>query len=250
MPTITVRVTDEVRDGLQKLAEAERITLSDYVRNTLQNSIHQANERERKPEHDGPTSLTRMERHAFSLLHRILGRVLPPDANDVDGDAEYQLRLAKVLEQGFTAEYWTEFSGLRPELSRYDSEFVADTLDMFRALQGSLDALEEAGINVDEDLKRRLKFSGFDRNDPLESQMADYVRFLVEDERWEEQAAFVLGREKGNSHMRMISTYSRMLTEYREIRQAKPRAFTRESYLLTEPELRRMEHASLHPDMH
>lgn len=45
------------------------------------------------------------------------GRVLPEDANDVDGDREYQLERAQVIEKGFTAEHETEFCGIKPELS-------------------------------------------------------------------------------------------------------------------------------------
>ena len=35
----------------------------------------------------------------------MLARVLPEDANDDDGGADYQLRRARVIESSFTGEY-------------------------------------------------------------------------------------------------------------------------------------------------
>lgn len=248
MKTITIRVSDEVRDALLRKAESEQVTLSDYVRNTLENSIFDFKGTERRTDDSAPESLSPVERLQLSLLHRILARVLPEDANGVDGDSEHQLGLAEVLEKGFTGEYGTEFVGIEPEISKHDSGFVMDVLDMFRALFGSIAALEEDGTALDETLKRRLSFSGLDGNDPLESQLGEYVRFLVEDDRWTENAEFVLGPAKGNSHARMVPVYSRMLTQYRAIRQSRPQGYTRASYLLTLEELQAVEKASIHPD--
>ena len=248
MATITVRIDDDTRDALQAKADEERKTLSDFVRARLQDAIFDYRV-EPRASGDGlePNSMTALERHTLALLHRILGRVLPEDANDVDGDEEYQLERAKVLERGFTKEYWIEFAGLRPELTARQCEFVMDVLDMFRIALYSLNELREKGTEVDEALQRSLSFSGFDHNDPLESQMSDYVRFLLKDDKWSEQKEFVLRRERGNSHHRMIDVYSRMLTEYREVKQQRPQRSDRKSYLLAKDELHQVAAAMIHP---
>jgi uncharacterized protein YfbU (UPF0304 family) len=246
MATLTVRISDETRDGLQKKADKERKTLSDFVRERLDDAVFDYREEQGDPD-SGPQSMTRNERHMFSLLHRILGRVLPEDANDIDGDTEYQLERAEVLEQGFSKEYWMEFAGLRPELSARQCEFVMDVLDMFRMALYSINKLHETGTDVSEDLQRSLSFSGFDHNDTQEGQLSDYVAFLVKSDKWSEQKDFVLGPERGNSHMQMSAVYSRMLTAYREVKQARPKGASRSSYFLTDAELREVAAARIHP---
>lgn len=250
MATISIRVDDSMRDALQAKAEAKRQSLSDFVRDRLQDAIF--NFREESPNNDPykeglePDSLTPLERHTLSLLHRILGRVLPADSNDVDGDLDYQLERAKVLEEGFTMEYWTEFAGMRPELDARQCAFVMDVLDMFRIALYSMNELQKEGEVVDDSLRRSLTFEGFDHNHKLESQLSEYVQFLVQDDKWTEQKEFVLGPERGNSHHQMADVYSRMLTAYREAKQSRPKT-GRKAYLLGEDDLAKMAAARVHP---
>jgi len=247
MATITVRISDEVRDALQTKAESEHQTLSDFVRARLEDSVFEFRTPEVKDGAYEIKSMSPMERHMLSLLHRILGRVLPEDANDTDGDLKYQLERAKVLERGFTREYWVEFAGLSLELTPQKCEFVMDVLDMFRIAQYSIRHLREDGIEIDEKLEYALAFHGFDHNDALEHQMSEYVRFLVKDGKWEEQKDFVLGHDRGNSHSRQVDVYSRMLSRYREVKQLRGRSTDRTSYLLTKEQLEQIAAAHVHP---
>lgn len=247
MATITVRIPDDVRDALQEKASEERQSLSDFVRERLEDAVFPFREREERQKDLEVDSLTAMERHTLSLLHRILGRVLPKDANGTDGDEEYQLERAKVLERGYTKEYWIEFVGLSPELSPWQCEFVMDVLDMFRIALFSINHLREEGVDVADDLRRSLTFRGFDHNDQVEGQMSDYVRFLIKDDKWAEQAEFVLGDERGNSHHRMIDLYSRMLTRYREVKQERFPSTSRHGYLLTYEQLEQLVAAQTYP---
>jgi uncharacterized protein YfbU (UPF0304 family) len=246
LASITVRIDDAVRDVLQAKAEDERQTLSDFIRDRLQDAVFEFRDGEQSREGLEPETLTALDRHMLALLHRILGRVLPEDANDVDGDLDYQLERAKVLERGFTKEYWIEFAGIRPELNARRCAFVMDVLDMFRIALYSINDLREKGTLFDDSLKHDLTFQGFDHNDEVENQMSDYVRFLVKGDKWTEQEEFVLGRERGNSHHPMADVYSRMLTAYREVKQSRPRTDPR-AYLLTEKDLARIAAARIHP---
>lgn len=247
MATITVRLSDDTRDALQAKADAERQTLSDFVRSRLEDAVFVYADRPKGDVAFKPESLDPMQRHTLALLHRILARVLPADSAETDGDTDYQLERAKVLERGFTGEYSTEFAGLREELTPRQCEFVMDVLDMFRIALYSINQLREDGAEVDNTLREDLTFRGFDHNDPLEYQMSEYVRYLVKNEKWEEQAEFVLGRERGNSHHLTAETYSRMLTAYREVKQSRPRSYARNSYLLSADELRLIAEARIHP---
>lgn len=249
MATITVRIDDATRDALQAKAEEQRQSLSDFVRDRLNDAVFGFRSEEEPKASGGlePESMTAYERHQLALLHRVLARVLPEDANDVDGDKEYQLERAKVLERGYTSEYWVEFAGIQPELNARHCDFVNDVLELFRAALASMAELRKQGTEIDESLERALKFEGFDHNDRLENQMANYVQFLVEDDKWLEQTEVVSGPDRGNSHHQMLPVYSRMLTEFREVKQNPARKSGRKSYLLSEEELRKIAAARVHP---
>lgn len=251
MATITVRIEDSVRNALQAKADEERQTLSDFVRDRLQDAVFSFRDADKvksgRSDDFEPETLSPLDRHKLALLHRILARVLPVDGNDVDGDLEHQLERANVLERGFTRDYSMEFVGLQPELSARHCDFVMDVLELSRIALYSIKYLREQGVDVDESLERSLKFSGFDHNDSLELQMSSYVRFLVKEEKWVEQKDFVLGRGRGNSHSQMIPVYSRMLTEYREIKQNRARRVGVMDYHLTAEELQRIAGSQIHP---
>jgi uncharacterized protein len=238
MAVLNVRVEDRVRDQLQELADQSDLTLSELVRGILLDAVVPPNEREPKPgEQPAPESMSIVERQVLSLLHRILGRVLPEDANDVDGDHDYQLMLARILERGFTGEYWYETAGFMTELSKRDCDRVSDVLDMFHALTFSIEHLAQQGSDVGDELRNDLEFHGFDHNDALEGHMASYVDFLMSDGRWAELKPQVERNDNGNSHVLMLDVYVRMLTEYRRIMADRERGHGRFDYLLSFDEL-------------
>lgn len=249
MATITVRIDDQTRDALQARAEGARQTLSDFVRDRLQDAVFDFRDEEPDKSAGGfePDTLAPLDRHMLALLHRILGRVLPEDANGSDGDAAYQLERAAVLERGFTRAYSDEFLAIQPELSQRHCDFVMDVLDMFRIALYSIEDLRKRGVVIDESFQQALTFDGFDHNDRLEGQMSDYVRYLVEDDKWAEQKDFVFGRDRGNSHFQAVPMYSRMLSEYREVKQNRARATGPRGYFLSEDELRKIAAARIHP---
>ncbi|MCC2314102.1 YfbU family protein [Cellulomonas xiejunii] len=249
MAVLNIRVDDGVRDQLKTMADDNGVSLSEYVRNLLLEAVVPVYEPERV--HGGepaPKSMRVVDRQVLSLLHRILGRVLPEDANDVDGDLEYQLMRATILEEGYTGEYWYETSGFNTELSNRDCGRVSDILQMFRIITFSIDHFSKEGTPVGPELARSLQFRGFDHNDPLEGHMARYVKFLMRDDgTWTELRPHLARHDNGNSHMPMLDTYMRMLTEYRRIMDGRERGYSRLDYLLSRDELQRLSDAQTHP---
>ena len=245
MATITVRIPDETRDALQARANAAHETLSDFVRSRLEDAVSESADWTEGRSARRVESLTLVERQTLALLHRILARVLPQDANDEDGDETYQLERASVLEHGFTGEYGTEFQVLFEELSIAHSEFVVQVLSMFQTAKWSIEALSEENEQLTEDQVRALTFHGFDFNDPVEGHMGAYVSHLVTEDRWAEQMEVVHKGERGNSHMPTRAAYSRMLAEYRNLEQ---RRLTRRFGRLTKGELEQLAAAWVHPD--
>ena len=197
-----------------------------------------------------PETMRITDRQVLSMLHRILARVLPDDAEGDkgdDGDADHQLSRARMIESGFTGEYWQEVAGFRTELSRRDCTRVLDILDMFRVITYSIERLEEKGTAVSEDLRYRLEFRGFDHNDGLEGHMASYVNYLMSDGRWTELQPQVQKNDDGNSHHRMLDIYLRMLAEHRRIMDGRGLGFSRDAYLLSMEELQQIATARVHP---
>jgi uncharacterized protein YfbU (UPF0304 family) len=248
MAVLNIRVDDRVRDQLKEMADVEGVNLSEFVRDLIMEAVVPIYRREvEHGDEPAPESMRVIDRQVLSLLHRILARVLPDDANDVDGDLDYQLMRAKILEDGYTDEYWYETAGFRTELSKRDCTRVSDILEMFRILTYSVEHLREQGAPVDDTLARQLQFQGFDHNDALESHMASYVKFLMREDRWTELKPQLERHDRGNSHMRILDTYLRMLAEYRRIMDSRERGFDPTDYLLTIDELRRVADARIHP---
>ncbi|WP_408897525.1 YfbU family protein [Nocardioides sp. R1-1] len=255
MAVLNIRVDDRVRDELRDLADDAGVTLSEYVRDLLMEAVVPVPKMDgddlgrRRSEEEPPESMRLADRQVLSLLHRILARVLPEDANDVDGDHDYQLMRARILENGFTSEYSYEVAGFRTELSKRDCRRVSDILQMFRILTYSVSHLEEEGTPVDDELARALEFQGFDFNDSLEGHMDDYVKFQMRDgDRWTELQPQIERTDGGDSHWPMLDTYLRMLAEYRRIMDGRERgSFSRLDYLLTADELQQIRDAQVHP---
>lgn len=246
MAVLNVRLDDAAYDRLKELADAEGTSLSEFVRDKLLEFVVPiSNEHGDEP---APATFSTRDRIVLSMLHRILARVLPEDANGDDGDEEYQLRKARILESGFTGEYWFEVAGFETELSKQDCRRVSDILQMFRMITFSIERLKEQGAPIDESLAQQLRFEGFDHNDSLEGHMARYVEYQMRDEDlWTELQPQVAESDNGNSHRRMLDVYLRMLTEYRKIMKSRERSYDRDAYFLSADELRAIEDATTHP---
>lgn len=247
MAVLNVRIDDDVYERIKVLADTEGASLSEYVRDLLLEVVVPVSE-QRHGDEPAPQSFSTRDRLMLSLLHRILARVLPEGANDEDGDKDYQLQKAEILESGFTGEYWFEVAGFETELSNQDCRRVIDILQMFRIITFSIDRLEGDGKPIDSKLARSLRFSGFDHNDSLEGHMARYVRYQMRDKNhWEELQPQVAESDNGNSHMQMLGIYMRMLTEYRRIMKGRERSYRSDDYLLSAEELASIDAATVHP---
>lgn len=247
MAVLNIRVEDRIRDQLRDMAEDAGVTLSEFVRDLLMAAVIPVYQNATKHgDEPAPQSLRILDRQVLSLLHRILARVLPEDANDVDGDLQYQLMRAKILEKGFTGEYWYETAGFNTELSKRDCDRVSDILQMFRVFTYSSEQLSQSDAPVPSELLSQLEFQGFDHNDPLESHMADYVKFLMREDRWTELKPQVQRHDNGNSHSPSLDIYLRMLSEYRRVMDSRGRLGPMD-YFLTLEELQRIAAARTHP---
>lgn len=194
-----------------------------------------------------PITMGLYERQTLSLLHRILGNTLPEGSDGPEGDKEHQLMLASVLESGYTDEYAKESAGIRAELSIRDCGRVKDILDMYREIAYSVEHHQENSDGIDDNQVSRLEFKGFDHNDELESHMADYVEFLIGEGLWTSLKPQIEKTDGGNSHGRMLEMYTRMLTEYRRIKDARRRGYDRFDHILTRQELQLLVDAQVHP---
>ena len=246
MAVLNIRVDDQVRDQLKDMADEEGITISEYVRNLVMAAIVPGYE----PEEDrgdlpAPTTMRIADRQVLSLLHRILAHVVPKDDDEVDPRS--QLKSARVIESGFTTEYWREVASFRTELSERDCGRVVDILEMLRMITFRFKELEKEGTAVSEELSHQLEFEGFDGNHGLESRMASYVEFLMSEGKWPELRPQLDRNDGGNSHSPVLDEYMRMLAEHRRIKASRDRGFRRKGYLLSLEELEQIAAARVHP---
>lgn len=216
MATITLRLDDQARDDLELLARNRGVTLSELLRVTLMRLVG----RDADAPPYVPPSLEITQRHTFRLLHKLMAEVGPENERD------HHRRQAKVIEEGFTADYYSVFGGIAfPEMTKTDAELVYDLLDAFAVLESSLDELDDdTRAALGEGAEYVLRFRGFDHNDSQELRLAVFAKHLIDDDRWTSLAHhFDERHEGGNSHMPTLSFYRRVLAAYKAVLQERKR---------------------------
>jgi uncharacterized protein YfbU (UPF0304 family) len=220
--TITLRIDEDKRSELEALARGRGETISDVIRTAIDDVVL-GRDADRSPLKTGPPTLTLFERSLLAAQHRLMAATL----NAEDYEIEDLLKLAEILENGFSGEYDAVFRNLDSELSRAECRQLWDILDMFRMLESSFKRLDEAQKKeLGEHAEYALSFHGFDFNDSLEAKLARYTKFLIGQERWVEQAE-VLEHDGGNSHRPMLETYRRMLLVFSDIWSARTSDYSR-----------------------
>lgn len=203
MATISIRVDDNLKARLEKLAKESGTTLSSVLCDAAASLV--GSPRPEYPEEMAPLTIRPTER----LILRGQELILAALAEDEE-DAKYHLKNAEILEKGYAREYPVGFAPLRPEIPNARCEELYDILDMFMVLKASRDRLDEGErAEVDE---RDISPQGFDYNDMEEGRLAGYVKFLFKDERYEElEEPLKRYSDGGNSHSPRLAVYRRML---------------------------------------
>jgi uncharacterized protein len=207
MASVTIRLDDDKRDELERLARSRGSTVSDMLRVAIDGLLRR----------DVPLSLDMVARRQLALSHEILAHL------DTDPDARREHRRAmRVLAGGYTNEYPREFYAFDTESSAADAKLVMDILDMFRALEEALAELgEETVAELGEGAAHLLTFDGFDHQDPYETRLSGFAEHLISEGRWE-QLAHHFGDDPDvpdclNSHHPVLPLYRRMLHAFEDI---------------------------------
>jgi Uncharacterized conserved protein len=241
MATVTIRMDDEKRATLERLAEERGSTVSDMLRVAIDGLLAR----------DVPHSLDAVMRRSLALSHEILAHLDP----DPEAQREHRRKI-RVLSKGFTSEYEREFYTIDTEFPPADGPLVMDILDMFAVLEAALGRLDaDALAELGDSAPYLLKFGGFDYQKPRESRLAEFAEHLIDDERWT-SLAHHFGDKPGepdcpNSHTPMVERYQRMLAAYDKITHARatPGGIRGiEAYRLDTPDLKTMIAATRHPD--
>ena len=207
MATIALRVEDDVRDQLIALAELHDLTLSDLIRESID---------------------------------QLLGRDVPKRRGVVPASlTAVQRRRLALLERGYVAEYGDEFAGIEPEMPFPEAELLWDILDMFTMLEVSIDKLSKSDrAQLGKSSISWLTFGGFDLADDREGDLLIYARFLLSTGRWTNLGAyFDDAHERGHSHHRTLPGYLSLLEVYRPMKAARSGSLRPSDYLLTKEEL-------------
>ncbi len=157
--------------------------------------------------------LKKVERWILANQYEILAKLDPKNKKEYD-------TIREAIEGGYKFEYerFSEFIS-DDELSKEDSMWILDVLDMFSTMIRSYKELKDkSGIN-----KTDIYFWGFDGNS--ETKKLSYVRYLIDElGRYDD-----LKHKDYNSHCPMSETYNNMLEKWD--------SFGREKYPLTKQEL-------------
>jgi uncharacterized protein YfbU (UPF0304 family) len=247
MPTITLRLDGRTKDDLDALAAVRNTTISEMVRLQVVELLGRETEREVPGGQEAPIHLSLVDRRILSLLHTVLRHL-----DDDPAIQRHHERRAEIFDAGFAAEYADEFISVEPELTPRQCEFVWDVLDMFTHLQMSTARLGSAAVAaLDEHAEAFLSLRGFDLNDSYESHLLSYCKHLLASERWTNLAEYFNDKhERGNSHMRMIPSYERMLEVYLPMKKARVNSMSirTDEWALTAEELGGLVTAAIHPD--
>lgn len=239
MPTISVRVEDDLKDRAEEAAAGEGMSVSEWTRQVMRAELGLD-----VPEWSAPTSLSKRDRRQLALLHRIVQLT-----SDDEDEIKQHETMIDVLEHGLTGEYTREFVSISDELPLEECRLVWDILDMFRVIEASIDNVGVEAIRaLDEHAEHALRFRGFDFNDRRESRLADYAAHLVQGGRWTELAVYFDDKhERGNSHAPMLDSYLRMRLVFQPIWETKIHGPDRGRYHLTENELHEVVRAWYYP---
>lgn len=148
--------------------------------------------------------LTETERLTLINQNKILA-LLDPD------EKEHHERLVQILERGYEFLYSEMTDPLSEPLSRDDSEFVYDVLDMHLAIRA---VAEAEGIDLTDGDNSRLQMGGFDGNN--EHGLLSFANFVALEDGSAYQE-FLVGRQFPNSHSRSRDLHQRMLSEYQAL---------------------------------
>lgn len=210
MPTISIRVSDDLKSRLDSLAQESEGTLSSVITEAL-NSITGIG-RTDYPEETAPYTINNTNRLILRNQEQLLSM---SEALDEEERAWHRKNV-KILESGFTSEYHDVFVPLRPEIPYKRAAELFDILDMFRVLRVSYERLSDEDKAAVEE--RDISFRGFDYSSTEETALSEYVEYLFEDDRYKElEEPLSRFPDDSNSHMPVIDVYRRMLRCFKQV---------------------------------
>ena len=210
MPTISIRVSDDLKSRLDALAQESESTLSGVILDAI-NSMT-GGRRVDFPEDTAPYTLSSTNRLILRNQEILLSLCDGLEAHE----REIHAKNVMILENGYTSDYSEVFRALRPEVPYSLCEELYDILDMFRVLRFSYNKLaDDDKAQVEE---RDISFRGFDYSDSTESPLSGYVEYLFNDRKYEElEEPMKRFSDGGNSHHRNLDMYRRMYRCFNQI---------------------------------
>ena len=166
MPTISLRLDDDIKRWLDTVVSQKNLNASALIREALEDKLREI-DRRAKPRSN--LSLSTKERLALSNQFKILAKLYPEDE-------EHYLKNTKIVEEGYELNFGWMTSYIYEGLSRDQRLEVLETLDLYSALNYSFGNLaDKDGIQNSD-----ISFDGFDGNH--EAEYKGYAQFLVYEE--------------------------------------------------------------------
>lgn len=131
-------------------------------------------------------------------------------------ESRYYEKKIEILEEGYTYHYDEIFGNLSPEMSKEDSRFVLDLLNMYRDINFSKSNYTKAQLSEIKDLS--TQYRGFDYNDDYEATLGFYAKFFIKELGRFQELIEDEDFDGFNSHWLMLNSYKEYLSNYGELK--------------------------------
>lgn len=153
--------------------------------------------------------MTNLERLTLINQFEILKSLNPEESS-------YYEEKIEILQEGYEFHYDEIFGSLSKELPEEDSRFVLDILNMYRDINFSKSKFTEEQFGEISELFTHYR--GFDYNDDYEVSLGFYAKFFIKKLKRFQELIEDPEFEDYNSHSLMVSTYTRYLENYKELK--------------------------------
>ncbi len=168
--------------------------------------------------------LTVAERWILSNQYMILAKLDPKKRKHYD-------KIRGALDSWYELHYGPNYITTNPDeiMTVEECREVGDILSMFQGLRQSYEKIsDKSGIS-----KRAVEFDGFDGNNETKQMAYTEYYCTLDGGRFEKDVDL----RNLNSHSQRLPHYRAMLSEYKRIKDAKPRTGAMDDYLLTKEEI-------------
>lgn len=230
MKVITARISSGLYEALEDYARQKESTKSEIINKVLKQFLLAQSGSEHSSHHDN--DFDDSDSYYFKPIYALnddmrrilimLEQLAEHMTSDKDEQEQHKYAI-EVLEKGYSSEYEDVLPHIVPELPTTITDEAQDIMSMFQDLLISYKNLSaDEKTSIPDINKTMLHCQGFDRQDPHEIRVSEYLKLLRQDERWQLPYDDMLKHsDDGNSHRKQLNQYRNMLKKHKSVKHRK-----------------------------